>query len=423
MANCLQAVGISYRTAPVEERETLAFSAAELVEALGALKQRLGSAVIVSTCNRTELYTTSLEDGHPPEKLAAPLLELKGAKVDPPRLYFLHHEEAVRHLYRVASGIDSMVLGEAQILGQVREALSAATTAGSLNGVLSRLFHTALAVGKRARSETRISSYALSVSGMAVALAQQIFPRLEERTVLIISAGSTGKLAAKALKESGASQLLVVNRTYDKALEMARKLDGTALPQERLLHALAMSDIVISATGSENFIIGPELISAALRARSERSLLLIDIAVPRDVDPHVRQLPGVHLYDIDDLQNVPGAVEGIEERQQEIARVEELIGEEVERFLNWWRSLDVVPVIAALREQAEEIRRQELEKALRRLPGLTQQERESIEAMSQAIINKLFHRPVTRLKEGSDPSRYVETLETLFGLTSTYSGE
>lgn len=415
------AAGINHRTARVEEREALAFAPAEMPPALGRLGGELGAAVLLSTCNRTELYATALDSPSLDRRLVELLNALKGVEVDLSRFYVRRHDDAVRHLYSVAAGIDSMVLGEAQILRQVREALSAATEAGSLNGVLNRLFHSALAVGKRARSETHIGRYGVSVSSTAVALARKTFGDLTERTVLVISAGSSGKLAARALAESGASRILVTNRTFARAAELARGLGGEAVPFEALPKALGASDIVISASGADSFVLGAQTVAPAVARRTGRGLLLIDIAVPRDIDPAVRDIPGVLLYDIDDLQAVSQA--SLRGRQKEVARVEAIIEEEVARFREWWHSLDVVPIIAGLRHRAESIRQQELEKALRRLPDLSDEARERIDAMTSAIVKKMLHQPIARLKDGADLASYVEALEDLFGLRQASAGK
>jgi glutamyl-tRNA reductase len=404
--------GISHQTAPVEEREALAFPPQELPQALARLRQELGAAVLLSTCNRTELYA-SLASAEEARRLVPLLLALRGAQVDPSRFYLLTGLEAVRHLYRVAAGLDSLVVGESQIQGQVREAFAAATDAGCVNGVLSRLFHTALAVGKRARRETAIGRWAASVGSAAVALAQRVLGGLEGRTVLVVSAGATGKLAARALAEAGAGRVLVTNRTYARALEVARALGGQPVPFSQLTEALAQADIVISATGAQGFVLGPQQVAAALPRRAGRPLVCIDIAVPRDIDPAVGGLEGVHLYDIDDLQAVAPPQGG---HLRELRRAEAIVQEEAARFQEWWQSLDAVPVIAALRQQAEAIRRRELERTLRRLSGLSQQDRQRIEAMTAAIVNKLLHRPIARLKDGADLALYSEVLADLFGL-------
>ncbi len=412
-------VGLNHRTAPVEEREKVAFSAEDLPDALNRLHAELGNAVVISTCNRTELYATTAGGAHEADRLLDALAACKGAQLHPRLTYFLSHDEAVRHMFRVACGIDSMVLGESQILGQVRDAMSAATQAGSLNGVLSRLLHSALRVGKRARSQTNIGRYAVSVSSAAVALARQTVGTLEGKTVLVISAGSTGELAASSLAESGAERILVTNCTPQRAAALARKIGGKTVPFSRLPRALAESDIVISGTGAGEFILRPETVASAAANRNGNDLLLLDVAVPRDIDPAVRELSGVRLFDIDDIEAVSRA--NLRGRRREVLRVEAHVEDEVEGFMNWWRSLNVVPVIAALRERAEEIRGRELERTLRRLPGLDDEQRERIEAMTRAIVKKMLDSPIARLKDGVDRGLYMEALEDLFEVRSTPS--
>lgn len=404
--------GINHLTSPVEEREKLAFSPEELPGALGAIRQQLGSGVILSTCNRTELYALT------PEGQGAGLVRLlnsmKGTDIDDSRFYVRQHRDAVSHLFRVAAGIESMVLGESQILGQVREAMAAATEANTLNGILSRVFHSAIALGKRARTETAIGRHTVSVGSAAVALARQRLGELTDKTVLVISAGSMGKLAAKSLAQQTGSRVLVANRTSERAADLAAELGGGAEPValSQLRSALAASDIVISGTSAEGFILGPEDVRPVMANRNGRDLLFIDIAVPRDIDPSVRQIPGVHLCDIDHIEAVTS--EGWEGRQAEVQRVEVIADEEVAAFLEWWRSLDVVPVIAALRQRAESIRRHELERALARLPDLDEESRRRIEAMTAAIVKKMLDRPIARLKNGADRGLYMEALQDLF---------
>jgi glutamyl-tRNA reductase len=405
-------VGVNHRTAPVAEREKIAFSPEELPDALNRLHRELGGAVVVSTCNRAELY--AITDGGPSQldRLVNALTACKGTQLRPGLAYFLTHDEAVRHLFRVAAGIDSMVLGESQILGQVRDAVSAATQAGALDGVLSRLFHSAIAVGKRARSQTNIGRYAVSVSSAAVTLARQTAGTLDGKTVLVISAGSTGKLAAHSLAESGAARVLVTNRTARRAAALARSIGGQTVPFSQLPRALAESDIVISGTGAGGFVLGPDLIAPAATGRDGNDLLLLDVAVPRDIDPAVRDLPGVRLFDIDDIEAVSRA--NLRGRRREILRVDAHVQDEVDDFLTWWRSLDVVPVISALRDRAEEIRTREVERALRRLPDLDDDQRDRIEAMTRAIVKKMLDRPIARLKNGADAGLYMEALQDLF---------
>lgn len=411
-------VGVSHRTAPVEVRERFAVGAAELPALLAELRTRFGAAVVLSTCNRTEVYTSG---GGPREPATVVRLLSQNRGVPHERyrdvFFALEHQEAVRHLFRVACGIDSMVLGEVEILGQVRAALAAATEAGSLDAVTSRLFHAALAVGRRARSETDISRHAASVSSTSVALARQVLGDLSSHSVLVVSAGQAGKLVAKTLVSAGVSRVRVTNRNPARALEVAAELGGAAVPFERLAEAVAESDIVITSTGAPSFLIGAEMVRPAAAARNGRPLVLIDLAVPRDVDPAVRELPQVRLFDIDDLE--AAARSNLQRREREVGRVEAVIEEEVERFARWWDSLDVVPTIAALRQRAEQTRRAELARSLARLPRLTAEERQRVEALTRALMKKLLHDPISRLRDPALGRSYTEAARELFGLTDS----
>jgi glutamyl-tRNA reductase len=409
-------VGLNHETSPVEEREQLAFSEGELPRALERLGEALGGAVLLSTCNRTEVYATVPQGADRTHAIIGLLNDLKGTDVDSSRFYTYQHADAARHLFRVAAGIDSMVLGESQILGQVRDAMSAATQAATLNGVLSKLFHTSISVGKRARTETHIGRHAVSIGSAAVALARKSLGELTDKTVLVISAGSMGKLAARALAETAGARVAVANRTLERAQEVAREIgpETHAMALEALPSAFADVDIVISGTAADGFIVGPEDVRPVMRGRNGRGLLFIDIAVPRDVDPAVTDIKGVQVLDIDDIETV--TAHGMNGRQSEVEAVEEIVEQELSSFEEWWRSLDVVPVIAALRERAEEIRRREVERTLGRLTGLDEESRQRIEAMTAAMMKKMLSRPIARLKDGADKGLYMEALEDLFGL-------
>jgi len=410
-------LGINHKTAPIEVRERFAFTSAALPAALEACKQEYGNGAIVSTCNRTELYVVGRRGQPGRSEMLRFLGHLKGENAEErrDRFYFATQARAVSHLFRVAAGLESMVLGEAQILGQVRNAYAASASAGVSGPILDRLFHAAIHVGRRARSETSIGRYSVSVSATAVRLARQTLGDLKGSTVLVISAGEAGKLTARNLKETGIGRLLVTSRTLERAAELAADLGGQAIPFDQLTRALGESDIVISSTGAPAFLIDQPTIEAAVRHRNGHPLLLIDIAVPRDVDPAVRQFPNVHLYDIDDLQAVAEA--NMREREKEVEKVEALVEEEVSRFVEWYRSLDVIPTIAALRTHAERVRRVELEKTLSRLPDLSPEEQARVEAMTCAIVKKILHQPITRLKsEGGNGEQYVAALRDLFAL-------
>ena len=408
-------VGISYKTASVEVRERFVFGADELPGALSQLGRGFESAAILSTCNRTEAYVTTPEALRDAWPVLRTLAELKGAcepHID--AFYVYNGSEAARHLFRVAAGVESMVLGEAEILGQVRTAFAAATAAGTSDALLSRLFHSAIRVGRRARSQTNIGRHSVSVSSTAVSLARRTLGELASRTVLVVSAGEAGKLTARNLAERGASRILVTSRTFERAVQLAADLGGSAVPFQGLKEALTQSDIVITSTGAPSFLIGPEVMAEVVAQRDGRPLLLIDIAVPRDVDPAVREFPHVHLYDIDDLRAV--SEENLEARQREVEKVEVLVKEEMTRFSKWWRSRGVIPTVAALRERAERIRREEVARTLRRLPDLSEEERRRVEAMASAIVKKLLHAPIARLKSSGDGERHASAVRELFDL-------
>ena len=408
-------VGINHNTAPVAVRERFAFSLEELPAALPRFG---GAAVLLSTCNRTEVYVAA---HHPiaAGSVIALLRELKGG-ADASDDVFYHHTdmEAAAHLLRVAAGIESMIIGESEILGQVRTAFDAATAAKSQNAVLSRLFQTAIRGGRRVRSETEIGRRAVSVSSTAVALARSTVGDLTSRTVLVVSAGDTGKLTARSLAESGASRLLVTNRTAGRAEKIAAELGGEAVPFERLGEAMAEADIVISSSAAPNYLIDREAVVQATAGRNGRALLLIDIAVPRDIDPVVRDLPSVHLYDIDDLQGL--VKRNLGARQRELSKAETILDEELDRFGEWVRTQGMVPTVAALRARGDAIGREEVERTLKRLPDLSPQQRKRVEAMANALVKKLLHDPIVRLK-GSDGERYVAVVRELFNLEDAAS--
>ncbi len=410
------AVGVNHRTAPVEVRERLAMVSEELPVAQETLGRSIPGGVILSTCNRTEVYGL-IEDGPgndgriagfltafhhvPPQDLA-------------PYLYTYEGAEAVRHLFSVASGIDSMILGETEILGQVREALVSASATGHVDLTLSRLFHHAMRTGRRARIETEISRHALSVSHAAVQMARQVFGGLEECRVLVVSAGEAGKLTAKSLRDAGAREIGVANRTRERAAALASELGGRTVDFEALSEALIDYDIVISATASARFVIPAEMVHRAMEQRGDRALCLIDIAVPRDVDPESRKVRNVYLYDIDDLEAI--SLANRERRQKEVGKVEAIIGEEVARFTEWAASLEAVPVIASLQEKAEAVRKREVGKAMRKLGHLSESDKEQIEALAASIARKLLDDPINVLKEQSQNKEYIDSAKHLFRL-------
>jgi glutamyl-tRNA reductase len=397
----LALVGISHRHAPVELRERVALT----VKDAGALARELasgGECVCLSTCNRTELYAVG-EDAT--ERSLAALRELGGDEVAS-LTYRLADHAAALHLFRVAAGLDSLVPGEGEILGQVR----AAYEAGSPGALLNRLFHDALHAGKRARSQTSIAESPASVPSAGAALAQQVFGELDGRRVLVIGAGKIGELAAKSLAARGAEIAAVANRSLEHAEGVARLFGANAVSLDAIAGELATADVVVACTSAPGFV----LHAADVPDRKGRPLFLIDLAVPRDLDPALNELDSCYLYDIDDLEAVVDAT--LAGRRREAERAEAIVAEEAERFRAWQASLDVVPTIASLRARAEAIRTAELGKAA---PRLTDEERRAVESITAQILNKLLHLPTVRMKEAAaaaDGVLYADAVRHLFGL-------
>ena len=408
-------VGLNHRTAPLEVRERLAVTKAQLPEALRAMGSYLHQGIILCTCNRSEVYTAGRESNlqETLERFLSDYFDVPLIDVDR-HFYSLRHEDCIRHLFRVGSSLDSMILGEGEILGQLRDAFKAAVQAKTVEGPMSRLFHQAIRVGKRVRRETDISRNALSVSRSCVELARRLLGDLSECRVLVVGIGDAGKLAARALKESGLNRMAVTNRTYRRAADLAKELGGTAIPFEDMANELKDVDVVISCTGSPGYVLEATAVREAMELRPGKPMFLIDIAVPRDIDPASGQIDNVFLYDVDDLQTISEA--NRLEREQEGRRAEEIVAQEVNQFLDWYRTLEVIPTITALRKRAEEIRERELDKLLRRMDHkLASSDIESLEAMTRAILNKLLHNPTTYLKE-QHSSETIRLTRELFNL-------
>ena len=406
--------GLSHYTAPLDLRDQLAITSGNLSHALEALRDVMGHGVILSTCNRSEVYTLAPSASQGVASIKQFLTtyhQMDGTEIGP-HLYVHEERSAVHHLFRVACGLDSLILGETQVLGQVRDAYSAASSMGMARGILARLFHQALRVGKRARSETGISRNALSVSRAAVEMARRTVGDLRWKRTLLIGVGDAGKQAARALADAGATEITVTNRTYQRAEELAGELGGRAIPFDDLSEALATADIVVSATGSPGYIVTPEMVTTS-RPADDRPVFLIDLAVPRDIDPAVKALNGVHLYDLDDLETV--AETNRRQRKREAQKVKTIVEHDVDRFMEWLHSQDVVPVVAALQERAENIQAQELAKLMEHLPHLTDGERQRLTAFSRAMVKKLLHQPIVSLKEKRDPA-LLQAARGLFGL-------
>jgi glutamyl-tRNA reductase len=402
--------GMNHRSAPVEVRERVAFPPCAGRTFIGRLKDEgvVSEAVLLSTCNRTEVYAVVEDEG-----VRGRVLDLlaEDRSVERASLeqdtYWLTDAEAVRHLYRVASSLDSMVVGEGQILGQVREAYRAATEEHCAGQILNRLFHTSLRIGKKVRSETGIGDSSLSVPRVAVKHAEEVFGSLAGRRALVLGAGDMSELLVKHLKDRGVADLLIANRTPERAGLLAERVGGRAVPFDAFAAELPEVDVVVSSTGSGEWVVQRETIEGALASRNE-PLFIIDIAVPRDVDPLVQTLKSVYLYDIDDLQAV--VERNAEGRQEAAEEGEALISPAVLEFTGWLSTLHVVPLIQELRDGAEQIRRHELARALERIE-LSPEEEADIERMSHSLVNKLLHGPIQEIKARAEAGSPLESSE------------
>jgi glutamyl-tRNA reductase len=413
--------GLSHRTAPIAVREQLVVDEDKLREILGDLTGRgtCAEVMIVSTCNRVEVYGVAEVPGEARSAAFRQLGAQRGIGLPTlePLLYVKDGTEAVQHAFRVASSLDSMVLGEPQILGQVKDAFALAQSSRSIGPVLHSLMSQAFAVAKRVRSDTEVGRHAVSVSFAAVELARRIFDGLDGRSVLLIGAGEMGELAARHFQDHGTLPVYVANRTASRAQELARDLAGTAVPFEDLFSVMAQVDIVITSTAAPEPIITSADVAEALHARRGRPLFFIDIAVPRNVEPAVNDLDNVFVYDVDALRSVVDA--NLRERKREAQRAESLVEREVAKFSDRLRSLEVVPTIVSLREKLEEIRKAELARTLTRLPGADEATRQALEALSQGIVNKILHAPTVKLRDSSKAGhglRWIEVISELFGL-------
>ena len=408
-------VGLSHKTAPLEVRERVSFPKERLPGALEALADQVGEGVILWTCNRTEVYTVSEEPERAADHIRGYLAEFNG--LDPesisPYLFDRRSSDAVRHLFRVASGLDSMILGESQVLGQVREALTAASRSHTLRVPVSRLFHRAIRTGRSVREQTDLGRHALSVSYAGVELAERVLGSIRGLRVLLLGAGEAGKLVARALRTGGASDLVIANRTYGRAEEVARQTGGRAVPYADVGETLMDVDVAIAATEAPQYVITRDMAYAASEASPHRARFLLDLSVPRNIDPESASVDGVSLFNIDDLSDV--AEENLEARRASAGDAERLVDDEVERFMSWWESLYAVPLIRGIHTRADGIRQRELERALRRLDHLTPEEVEVLDALTRSIVSRLLHDPTMALKAQADPSR-LEAARELFGV-------
>ncbi|HUE04836.1 MAG TPA: glutamyl-tRNA reductase [Bryobacteraceae bacterium] len=418
----LLVTGVSHKTAPVEVRECLAFPDLGLPEALQSLKSRAGvsEACILSTCNRVEITVTT-DDPVDPQALVDDFLR-ESRMVAPasvaPYLYRHEGQNAIHHLFRVASSLDSMVVGEPQILGQLKNAYSIAKSQGVLCGWLEGLLERAFSVAKRVRSETGIGQMAVSVSYAAVELARKIFGSLNNRTVMIAGAGKMSELAARHLRRSGATHVFVTNRTHERAIEMATLFQGTPIEYTRFVAMLPEVDILIASSGAPHYILHKDEMQRVISARRNKPMFLIDIAVPRNIEPAVNDLDNVFLYDIDDLQEVVNA--NLRERAKEAERAEEIVKQEVERMMARLKVQEIAPTIVSLQEELERIRLAEIEKVRRKFGPVTREQEEAWDMLTRGIINKVAHGPISELRAQAgqpDGAPVIAAIRKVFHLT------
>ncbi|MBI5492481.1 MAG: glutamyl-tRNA reductase [Deltaproteobacteria bacterium] len=415
-------VGLNHRTSPVEIREKLSFPAQTIGEPLRKLTNHYGlnEAVILSTCNRVEVLaiTGDIEKGTwQIKRFLSEFHDIPLNRLDD-HLYVQQGENAVKHLFRVGAGLDSMVMGEPQILGQVKDSYGYAVQHNTAGVIVNKLYHKAFQVAKRIRSETKIGESAVSISFAAVELARKIFGDLTGKSAMLLGAGEMAELAAKHLQSNGVRDIIVANRTYEKAVELVKGLCGTAIMFREFPHFLKNVDIVIASTGAPNFIIKPDQVHDVMRERKQKPMFFIDISVPRNIDPLVNNIDNCYVYDVDDLQGVVAS--NLQERKKEAEEAEKIIDEEIEKFYRWIKSLDVVPTIIALRQTCDQIRKAELAKAVQSLGSLTEKDQKVLDAMTSAIVNKILHHPVTHLKKESNKIEgdlYIDTIRRLFDLT------
>ncbi len=411
--------GLNHKIADVDVREKLAFNGPKLEEGLKRFRElpEVHEAIILSTCNRVELYANVKDYQRAAEAVKTFLSEfhnINRSSLDA-GLYIYDGVNAVRHIFRVASSLDSMVVGEPQILGQLKDAFELALSQKTTGILLNKLMKKAISVAKRVRTETRIAENAVSISFAAVELAKKIFTDLSKRVFMLLGAGEMAELAAKHLISSGVKEVLVSNRTYERACDIAKEFNGKPVRFDEFIDEMARADIVICSTGAPDYIVTKDQMQKVMKERKQRQVFLIDISVPRNIDPETNDLDNVYLYNVDDLQGVVDS--NLFERKKEAEKAEKIIDEELETFLRWQSTLDSVPTIIAIREKAEEIKKEELDKLFHKITGMGEKEREAIEYMAAALINKMIHPPTAALKEDSeDKDVLVATIRKLYGI-------
>ena len=414
-------VGVNHKTTPVEIREKLAFTKGNIEDSIERLVDypEIIEHTILSTCNRVEIYARAKNQDSGIALIKNFICDFHGLSILEleEHFYSYRNKDAIEHLFRVSSSLDSMVIGEAQILGQVKDAYSLAKDLSSTGLILNQLFEKAFSIAKKVRDETGIAERSVSISSAAVELAQKIFNDLENHTVMLVGTGEMAELAAKHLISYGVKTVYVASRNYERAANLARTLNGSALDFETFRNELYRADIVITSTAAPNFIINKELVEKAIHERKNQPIFFIDIAVPRDIEPDVNDLENVYLYDIDDLQIVVAA--NMNEREKEAENAMNFIRQEVIKFNNWVGSLDAVPTIVEIRNKAEAIRKEEIEKTLKKLSNLSEDDKQALRQMSSSMINKILHKPTIKLKQktqSEDGHVYLKAIRHLFHL-------
>jgi glutamyl-tRNA reductase len=412
-------IGLNHKSADVDVREKLAFNGPKLEQGVIALKglPQVREAAVLSTCNRVEMYTCVSSIPAASEGIKDFLAGFHGLQKGSFERHLYSHSDsaAVRHVFRVASSLDSMVVGEPQILGQIKDTFEFALSKKTTGVMLNKLMKKAISTAKRVRTETRIAENAVSISFSAVELAKKIFTELAGKSCMLLGAGEMAELAARHLVNNGVTDVKVANRTFERGCEMAREFGGKPVRFEDFVHELVHTDIIICSTGAPSYVLNKDQMQQVMKERKHRPVFLIDISVPRNIDPGINRLDGVYLYDVDDLQEVVDT--NVNERRKEAEKAETIITEEVEKFNGWMASLDSVPTIVSLRQKAEDIRREELDKVIKRFPDMDDAQLKAVEYMASAIINKLIHPPTVALKEDAeDRDELIAMIKKLYSL-------
>jgi glutamyl-tRNA reductase len=419
-------VGLNHKTANVEIRERLAFSGQKLKDGLLGLREipEIKESALLSTCNRVEIFTCANSDDTAVEKIKKFLSDFHNIGRDDfeKSLYLYTDSNAVKHIFRVASSLDSMVVGEPQILGQLKDAFDFALSEKTTGILLNKLLKKAISTAKRVRTETRIAENAVSISFAAVELAKKIFTNLSGKSFMLLGAGEMAELAARHVVGNGVTDVKVANRTFERGCELAKEFNGKAVKFEEFLNELIHTDIVICSTGASTYVLHKEQMQKVMKERKHKPVFIIDISVPRNIDPDINRIDNVYLYDVDDLQEVVDT--NMLERKKEADKAEQIIAEEVDKFMKWMLNLDSVPTIVALRQRAEEIKNEELEKFKNKFPETDETKIKAVEYLAATIINKLIHPPTVALKENTeDREELIAVIKKLYGINGDENEE